>query len=47
MPWMLKYALLAVGAVLWLLGLVEQFHSIPTTATYLVLSLVIALLALL
>jgi hypothetical protein len=39
MPLLIKHAMLALGSALWLVGLADQFHSLGTTATYLVLSM--------
>jgi hypothetical protein len=34
MPILLKHGLLALGSVLWLVGLTDQFHSLGMTAMY-------------
>jgi hypothetical protein len=34
MPILLKHGLLALGSVLWLVGLTDQFHSLGMTVMY-------------
>ncbi len=34
MPTVFKHGLLALGSVLWLVGLADQFHSFGMTAMY-------------
>jgi hypothetical protein len=43
MPSFLRHGLIAVGSVLWIAGLWAQLHSFSATATYMVLSLLIAI----
>jgi hypothetical protein len=47
MPVAFKYAILAASSVLWLLGLADQLHSWEMTGKYLVISALMAVLALL
>ncbi len=47
MPLLIKHALLALGSALWLVGLADQFHSLSSIATYLIISMMmIAVVAL-
>jgi hypothetical protein len=39
MPLLIKHGVLALGSALWLVGLADQFHSVGTTATYLLISM--------
>ena len=47
MPRIVRHGLIAVGSALWFAGLWSQFHSLTTTATYVVLSLLMVLAILL
>jgi hypothetical protein len=47
MPLLIKHALLALGSALWLLGLADQFHSMSAIATYLIISMMMAAVAVL
>lgn len=47
MPLLIKHALLALGSALWLVGLADQFHSLGSTATYLIISMMMAAVAVL
>jgi hypothetical protein len=40
---LIRHGLIAFGSVLWFLGLMSQFHSVTTTATYVVVSLLMVL----
>jgi hypothetical protein len=42
MPALVRHGLIAIGSVLWFAGLWAQFHSINATATYVALSLLMA-----
>jgi hypothetical protein len=43
MPKVMRHGLIAVGSALWFAGLWSQFHSLSTAATYVALSLLMAL----
>jgi hypothetical protein len=43
MPKIVRHGLIAFGSALWFAGLWAQFHSLAATATYVVLSLLMAL----
>jgi len=43
MPKLVRHGLIAFGSALWFAGLWSQFHSLTTTATYVVLSLLMML----
>jgi hypothetical protein len=43
MPKLVRHGLIAFGSALWFAGLWAQFHSLSTTATYVVVSLLMAL----
>jgi len=43
MPAIVRHGLLALGSVLWLAGLLAQFHSLSTVTTYVALSLLMVL----
>ena len=43
MPKLVRHGLIAFGSALWFAGLWSQFHSLTTTATYVVVSLLMAL----
>jgi hypothetical protein len=45
MPLLIKHALLALGSAAWLLGLADQFHSLSSTATYLIISIMMVAVA--
>ena len=47
MPVIVRNGLVVVGAALWFAGLWAQLHSVSTAGTYLVISLLIACVALL
>ncbi len=47
MPAFVKYALLAVGGALWLMGLADQLHSLTSTLKYLAISGIMVALAVL
>jgi len=47
MPILVKYAVLGVGSVLWLFGLADQLHSFDTAATYLAISALMVVIAVL
>jgi hypothetical protein len=43
MPGIVRYSLIAFGSVVWFAGLLSQFHSVSTVATYVALSLMMVL----
>jgi hypothetical protein len=47
MPKLVRHGLIAFGSALWFAGLWAQFHSISATATYVMLSLLMALVVVL
>jgi hypothetical protein len=47
MPKLVRHGLIAVGSLLWCAGLWAQFHSLSATATYVVLSLLMVVVAVL
>ena len=47
MPKYFQHGLLALGSVLWLVGLGDQFHSLGTTAMYVGISALLVVAAVL
>jgi hypothetical protein len=43
MPQIVRHSLIAFGSALWFAGLWAQFHSLSATATYVMLSILMAL----
>jgi hypothetical protein len=43
MPALVRHGLIAVGSALWFAGLWAQLHSFSATATYVILSLLMAI----